>query len=207
MFIKFHYAFSTLIPVLRQGDLATEAIMDYLSLMRVLEQVKNLSNETGTVLHYVMNQSLSFLDNSYTLHDSLLLSTSYQLMSSTQELSSDIPDLLASIDGAKMQELHLARNSARLNDVVTQLSLDIASLNMASTYTMSDINQTLSQVGGQITSTQDGSAKLRLLLPSLLDETSAVSTGLNDSQAVSTRKMMYDIYNLNYLHRFLTAPD
>ena len=175
-------------PVLEQGDLATEVIMDYLSVMRILEQVKNLSNETRRLLHYVMNRSLSLLENDVTIHDSLLLSTSYQLLSSAQDLSSDTSDLLASIGIAKMQELYLARNTVRLFDIVTQLSLTIASVSTASTITTSDVNQTLSQIGSQITAVQDGSAQLRFLLPALLHETSAVSVGLNDSQAVSINR-------------------
>lgn len=153
--------------------------------MGILEQVKNLSNETGMILHCVMNRSFSLLENNSTFHDSLLLNISYQLLSSTQDHSSDVPDLLASIDIAKMQELYLARNNAKLNDMVTQLSLAVVSLNRATDYTMSEVNQTLSRISNHITAVQDVSTKLRFVLPAFLSATSAVLADLNDTQAVS----------------------
>ncbi len=150
--------------------------------MTILDQVKNLSNQTEVIL---FNQSLLLLENDLTFRDSVILNISHQLLSSTQDLSSTIPGLLASINTSEMQELYLVRNSAMLNDIVTELSLSVARLNRATNFATSEVNQALSNVGNRIAVALDVSAQVRPVLPTFLNATSAIVDELNDTQAVS----------------------
>ena len=161
--------------------------------MRILEQVNNLSNETEMIL---LNQIFLLVEDSLAIRDSLLYNVSGQLLSSAQDLSSDIPNILSSVSSAEVQELFLARNSANLNNVVTQLSLSVASLNGATNFAVSEVNQSIFQIDSQVNVIQDASAELTFVLPSFLNATSDLLADLDNIQAVSISvKVGIDLFN------------
>lgn len=172
---------STLNSALEQGNLAIGAIIDYSSVTKMLAHVRDLSNETDLILQRIMYQS-SFLSENLDLS---VVNLSNHLLYISLGQSSDVQEVLASIDSTVMLQSRALSKIARLNNTAIQLASDVMIHKEATNLAVFEINETLVDITNQLNEIHEASFEILSNSSSLLSATPHILANINTTLSVS----------------------
>lgn len=172
---------STLHLVLEQGDLATEAIIDYSSILAVIAQVQSLSSEIEAVLQHIIYQSAFFIGNIdlYAFNQS-----DYLLYISLEQLA-DAWTLLSTTDSYVRQKSNVLNKTTELSDIMLQLATDVVTHAETSNLVEFEINGTLMDITNDLSEVYETVVATSSTLTIVTNDTSHVLTSINATQSVS----------------------
>ena len=168
---------STLRLVLEQGNLATETIIDYSSILNILAQVQDISSETETVFQHSV-----FLLGNIDLHG---FNLSNYLLHISLEQFSDIEKLLSTLDFSEQLQCNALNKTA---DLVVQLRTDVGTLAGAINLAEMEVNGTLMNITNDLNEVHESFVEISSTLTSITDAIPQVLASINISQSVSKCK-------------------